>query len=145
MEMIGDILKAKGDQVFSVGPETKTTEALALMAEKNIGAVLVVDEFHTIQGIFSERDFARKIVQSQKAPPEIQVKELMTTKIYYIRTEQTIEECMALMTRNKFRHMPVLHEGKLAGLVSIGDIVKTLISEKDYMIDQLEHYISGSL
>ena len=145
METINDVLRAKGHEIISVGPEATVLDALKVMAEKNIGAVLVIDDSGKLQGIFSERDYARKIILLGKASKSTPVKEIMTRKVFYAKTGQTIEECMASMTKNKIRHLPVLDESGLAGVVSIGDIVKSLISEKDHLIEQLEHYISSSL
>lgn len=145
METISDVLRSKGHEIVSVTPDTYVFDALKLMADKNIGAVLVIDEKGSLQGIFSERDYARKIILLGKASKNTTVQEIMTRKVFYAKAEQTIEECMALMTKNKIRHLPVLKDDELYGVVSIGDIVKSLISEKDHLIDQLEHYISGSL
>ncbi len=145
METINDVLRSKGKEIISVPPESTVFDALKAMADNNIGAVLVIDDSGKLQGIFSERDYARKIILVGKTSKNTKVKEIMTTKVFYAKTDQSIEECMASMTKNKIRHLPVLDDKGLAGVVSIGDIVKSLISEKDHLIDQLEHYISGSL
>lgn len=145
METINDVLRSKGRDIISVGPDSTVFDALKIMADNNIGAVLVIDNAGKLQGIFSERDYARKIILVGKTSKNTKVKEIMTTKVFYAKTQQSIEESMASMTKNKIRHLPVLDDQGLAGVVSIGDIVKSLISEKDHLIDQLEHYISSSL
>jgi CBS domain-containing protein len=145
METINDVLRSKGKEIISVPPESTVFDALKAMADNNIGAVLVIDDSGKLQGIFSERDYARKIILVGKTSKNTKVNEIMTKKVFYAKADQSIEECMASMTKNKIRHLPVLDDKGLAGVVSIGDIVKSLISEKDHLIDQLEHYISGSL
>lgn len=145
METINDVLRSKGTEIISIDPEATVLDALKLMAERNIGAVLVMDKAGKLQGIFSERDYSRKIVLLGKTSKDTPVKDIMTRKVFYAKKNQSIEECMASMTKNKIRHLPVLDSNGLAGVVSIGDIVKSLISEKDHLIEQLEHYISGSL
>jgi CBS domain-containing protein len=145
METINDVLRSKGKEIISVPPESTVFDALKAMADNNIGAVLVIDDSGKLQGIFSERDYARKIILVGKTSKNTKVNEIMTKKVFYAKADQSIEECMTSMTKNKIRHLPVLDDKGLAGVVSIGDIVKSLISEKDHLIDQLEHYISGSL
>lgn len=143
MTMIRDVFKEKGNDVWKVDAEAPVSAALQLMAEKNIGAVLVVGSSNAIEGIFSERDFARKMVSERRLPDSVPVREFMTTKVFYVRPEQTIEECMGIMTKRRFRHLPVMEEGRLKGVISIGDIVKALLSDKESLIGQLEQYISG--
>ena len=137
------ILDAKGSQVFSVKPDTDVYTALQLMADKGIGAVLVMDDDGGILGIMSERDYARKVVLKGKTSVNTPVKEIMTENVIFVESSQPIEECMAIMAGKHIRHLPVLEGGKLAGIISIGDVVKTLISEQKSLIEQLETYIRG--
>ncbi len=144
METVRDILSHKGSEVWAIEPDAQVREALKLMKEKNIGALLVVDKKDELKGIFSERDYARKTVtagEESKCPVDKKVKELMTGSVVYIKDDQTVDQCMAIMTEKRLRHLPVLHEGKTAGIISIGDVVKSVIKEKNFIIDQMEHYI----
>ena len=113
------------------------------MAEKNIGALLVLDQDNLV-GIFSERDYARKVVLKGKSSRDIRVSEIMTEKVVYIQPDQTVEECLALMTGKKVRHLPVMEDNQLIGLISIGDVVKAVISDREFTIEQLENYITGT-
>jgi len=143
MATVAQILTQKPDKsVYTIAPSATVYDAMKLMAEKNIGAAVVLDG-DKIAGLFTERDYARKVVLMGKSSKDTPVREVMATPVMYVRPEQTSEECMALMTENRFRHLPVLDKGKLAGLVSIGDLVKDVISEQKFIIEQLEHYISG--
>jgi len=143
MATVAQILKQKPDtSVYTIAPSAKVFDALKLMAEKNIGAAVVLDG-DKILGLFTERDYARKVVLTGKSSKDTPVREVMTSPVMYVRPEQTSDECMALMTENRFRHLPVLDNGKLAGLVSIGDLVKDVISEQKFIIEQLEQYIAG--
>ena len=143
MKSAAQILKSKPEQtVVTVTPATPVFDAVKLMAEKNIGALLVLED-QKIVGIITERDYARKIVLMGRSSKETPVREIMTFPVMYVRPDQSNEECMALMTDNRVRHLPVVDEGKLIGLVSIGDLVKDIISEQKFIIDQLEHYIKG--
>jgi CBS domain-containing protein len=142
MKTVRDLLKAKGRDIWSVTPETTVYDTLRLMADKNIGAVLVLDGGQPV-GIFTERDYARQVILKGKASRDTPVHEVMTTRVVFVRPEQNIEECMALMTDKRCRHLPVLDEGRLAGVLSIGDVVKAVISEKQFIIEQLENYISA--
>lgn len=143
MRTVSDLLRGKGFTVWTVSPGATVFEALQLMAEKEIGALVVVEEGKLV-GILSERDYARKVSLFGKSSKETPVSEIMTTRVYYVRPQQSVEECMALMTEKRVRHLPVLSNGEIAGLVSIGDVVKALISEKEFIIQQLEQYITGS-
>lgn len=144
MKSVAQLLKAKADnQVVTVPPHLSVYETLRIMGERNIGAVLVV-EGERIHGIFSERDYARKIVLRGLSSRETEVREIMASPVLYVRPDQTNEECMALMTDNRLRHLPVLDGGRLVGMLSIGDLVKDLISEQRFIIEQLGNYISGS-
>ena len=139
---IGDILNFKGKQVWSVPPETTVYNALVLMAEKNIGALCVTDGDRLI-GIVSERDYTRKIVLRGKSSRTTHVREIISGHIISVMPESTVEECLHLMTDNRVRHLPVMDNGKLAGLVSIGDLVNYIISTQQSTIEQLQTYISG--
>ena len=143
MKIVAHILKSKPDQtVFSIVPTASVFDAVKLMAEKGIGALLVM-EGEKIVGIVSERDYARKIILMGRSSRETPVRDIMTSPVMYVRPDQTSDECMALMTENRLRHLPVMDSGKLIGLISIGDLVKDIISEQQFIIQQLEHYIRG--
>ena len=143
MTSAAQVLKSKPRQtVESVAPSTSVFDAVKLMAEKNIGALLVLEE-QKIVGIVTERDYARKIVLMGRSSKETPVRDIMSSPVMYVRPDQTNEECMALMTDNRVRHLPVVDQGKLMGLISIGDLVKDIISEQKFIIEQLEHYIAG--
>jgi CBS domain-containing protein len=142
MITVRDILQVKGNQIWSVSRDSTVFDALQLMAEKNVGALLVLDG-EKIAGIFSERDYARKVILKGKASKETAVEEIMTVAVTTLRPEQSVEECMTLMTDKRIRHLPVLDEGKLVGMISIGDVVKAILSDKEFIIEQLESYITG--
>ena len=143
MTTVADILKSKPHRsVFTIAPAASVFEALKLMAEKNVGALLVV-EGGQVAGIITERDYARKIMLMSRASKETPVRDIMTSDVMYVRPDHTSEECMALMTENRLRHLPVIDGGQLLGLVSIGDLVKDIISQQQFIIQQLEHYITG--
>jgi CBS domain-containing protein len=142
MRTVRHILEAKGYDVWAIGPAETVHEALQLMAEKNVGALMVV-EGESLVGILSERDYARRVELNQKTARDTLVKEIMTEKVVYIRPERTVQECMALMTDKHIRHLPVFQDDRLVGVISIGDVVKDVIAEQQFMIDQLESYISG--
>jgi len=143
MPIVTDLLQTKGHSVWSVSPDATVYEALELMAEKDVGALLVLEEGR-VAGIFSERDYARKVILRGRASRDTPVREIMTAKVLYVRPEQSVNDCMALMTRHHIRHLPVLEGGELIGLISIGDVVKAIISEQEFMIEQLENYITGT-
>ncbi len=141
MKSVRDLLAEKGDFIWSVTPGATVFETLQLMAEKEIGAVLVVSGGKTL-GIFTERHYAREVILKGKASKDTPVSEVMETQVVYVKPDQTIEDCMALMTDKRVRHLPVLDDGHVRGLLSIGDVVKATISEKQFMIEQLENYIA---
>lgn len=141
MSTIRQILTRKPD-VYSVGPQATVLEALTLMAEKNVGALLVVAEGKLV-GIFSERDYARKVMLLGKSSRETRVADIMTSKVVSIGPEQTTGECMALMTDKHIRHLPVLEAGELVGVISIGDVVRDVVEEQRFTIRQLESYIGS--
>src|SRR5438874_10876209 len=142
MKTVRQLLRTKGHEVLSVAPDTAVFEALQLMAEKNVGAVLVL-EGERLVGILSERDYARKVILKGKSSKETPVREIMSSHVLYVRPEQTLEDCMALMTDKHVRHLPVLDQGKVIGVISIGDVVKALIAEQQFIIAQLQNYITG--
>jgi CBS domain-containing protein len=141
-DLVKDLFTINHKVVWTIGPGSSVYDAIAFMADKEIGALVVV-EGNKVVGIITERDYARKIVLQGKSSRETPVREIMTERVIYVHPEQTIEECMALMTEKHIRHLPVLDENRLCGMVSIGDVVSVLISEKDFIIDQLTQYISG--
>ncbi|WP_157268898.1 CBS domain-containing protein [Azohydromonas aeria] len=138
-----DILKSKPSQeVISVKPHSTVYEAIQLMCEKNIGAVLVM-EGSAVVGIFSERDYARKIVLQERESRSTPVNAVMSPNVMFVGPRQPAEELMAVMTQNRLRHLPVMEDGKLLGMLSIGDLVKHIISDQQFLIEQMEHYITG--
>lgn len=139
MATVKDLLKAKFTQVWYVTPTSTVSDALKLLAEQQIGAVLVV-EAGKIVGIFSERDFARNALSSE-VNLSTQVSELMVRGVYYVTPDQSVESCMAMMIAKRIRHLPVLEDGKLVGVISIGDVIKQMLLEKDTTIQSLEDYI----
>ncbi len=143
MKFVNQLLEDKGHDVWSVGPDAPVYQALELMAEKNCGAVLVLEQDKLV-GILSERDYARKVILKGKTSKNTPVKEIMSSHMVYVHPNQTVDECMALMTDKRIRHLPVLEDRKLVGMISIGDIVKAVISEQEFIIHQLENYITGA-
>jgi CBS domain-containing protein len=142
MQTIRDILKVKGTDVWCVEPDATVFDALRRMAEKEVGA-LVVTEGAQVVGLISEREYARKVVLQGRTSPTTLVKEIMISPVVYIHRDQAIEECMSLMTEKRTRHLPVIEDGKLVGLISIGDIVKSIIADQRFLIEQLVRYVSG--
>ena len=143
MKTAAQILKSKPEQVVhTIGPGASVYEAVQLMADKNVGALVVVEQ-GTVVGIVSERDYARKVVLLARSSKDTPLRDIMSSPVMYVHPEQTVDQCMALMTENRLRHLPVMDDGRLIGLVSIGDLVKATISEQQFIIEQLEHYISG--
>lgn len=143
MENVKQILDRKGYDVFSVSPESTVFDALKVMSQNEVGALLVLKDQEVV-GIFSERDYARKVVLLGKSSRELAVKNIMSTKVLYVKPQQQVEDCMALMINKRIRHLPVLENGKLIGMISIGDVVKAVIGEKEFIIDQLINYITGT-
>jgi CBS domain-containing protein len=143
MKIVREMLRSKGFDVYAVSPDSTVYEALELMAAKGIGATLVFEE-NRIVGIFSERDYARKVILLGKHSKEIPVREIMTRRVICVRPDQSAEECLALMTEKRVRHLPVVVEEEVVGVISIGDVVKEIIAGKQFLIEQLESYIKGS-
>lgn len=143
MATVRDMLRTKGFDVWSVAPDTTVYDALQLMAEKNVGAVLVM-EGDNLRGILSERDYARKVVLKGKTSANTSAEEIMTGRVMCVGPEETAEHVMAIMTEKRVRHLPVLENDRLIGIVSIGDVVKATIAQKEFIIEQLEHYIRGT-
>lgn len=141
MDTVKDMLESKGRDVFSVRPSASVFEALELMADKHLGAVLVVDESGKLAGIFSERDYARKLELRGKSARTTTVRDVMTSEMLGVEPSTTIRECMALMTARRIRHLPVLDKGALVGIISIGDVVKAIITEQELMISQQAYMI----
>jgi len=141
MKKVRDILETKGREVWSIGPVDSVFDALKLMAEKKIGA-LVVREGGRVVGVISERDYARKVILQGRSSSTTLVKEIMTARVVYAQPEQSIDECMAIMTEKRIRHLPVMDDDRLVGIISIGDLVKSIIAEQRFMIEQLERYIT---
>ncbi len=139
---VAGILDEKGRQVWSIAPDATVYEALELMAEHNVGAVVVVEEGRLV-GIMSERDYARKVVLLDRFSRGTRVRDIMTPDVLTVTPEETVAGCMALMTEHRVRHLPVVVEGRLVGLVSIGDVVRAVITDQRFLIEQLERYITS--
>ena len=143
MKTVSQILHAKGGtEVHTIGPDETVLEAIRRMAEHGIGA-LVVMEGGAIVGMVTERDYARKVILMGRNSDQTAVREIMSPTVLYVRPQQSNEDCMALMANSRVRHLPVMENGRLTGLISMGDLVKDIISDQQFTIEQLEHYISG--
>ena len=140
MKTVAQMLELKPTGVISINPDTAVLDALKLLAEKDVGAVLVMDGTR-LAGIFSERDYARKVALKGKSATDTRVSDIMTSQVVCVTPMQTNEECMALMTEKRIRHLPVIDKDRVLGVLSIGDLVKDMISEQQFIIGQLEHYI----
>jgi len=140
MKTLKQLLEAKGREVYSIAPDARVFDALKLMADKSVGALIVM-EGGRIAGILSERDYARKVILHGKFSHDIPVRDIMTSKVITVHPGQTVEECMALMTEKRIRHLPVTEGERLIGVLSIGDLVKEVIAEQEQTIKQLESYI----
>lgn len=144
MTYVSDLLSLRHRQPWSVMSETTIHEALEVLMEKNVGALLVLDG-DRVSGIFSERDYARRVGLEGKFTNDTPVKEVMSTEVMYVSPKESLEQCMAFMTSKDIRHLPVLDGERLVGLVSIGDVVRAVIADKDIQIQQLENYVTGLL
>jgi len=143
MKTVRRVLQAKSGPVWTIRPDATAYEALRVMADKDIGALLVRSSEGKLMGVFSERDYARKVILQGRSSKDTLVSELMTALVYYVSPEHTINECMAIMTAKHIRHIPVIDDGALVGIVTIGDVVNSLISEQNITIRDLENYITG--
>jgi CBS domain-containing protein len=142
VKTVSQLLQDKGREVWSVSPDASVYEAIALMSEKGVGA-LVVMQGGAIAGMISERDYARKVILEERSSKETRVGEIMTSRVVCAQPDQSVEQCMALMTEKRIRHLPVVDGTQLLGMVSIGDLVKAIIADQQFVISQLEHYING--
>jgi CBS domain-containing protein len=142
MKRVRDVLNVKGTEVFTIGPDDSVYNAIKIMSDNRIGALVVLDG-EKLVGLLSETDYARKIVLMGRTSVNTMVREIMTDKVLYVSLDQDITECMALMTEHRFRHLPVIEDEQLAGLISIGDLVKSIIDDQTFTIEQLERYITG--
>ena len=142
MKTVDQILKAKGDDVWCVDPRDTVFDSLQSMSDKGVGSMLVMDGDKLV-GIVTERDYARKVILEGKSSKDTAVREIMSAKVLCVSPDRTVDECMALMTDKRARHLPVVDHKRVVGVVSIGDLVKAMISEQQILIDQLQHYISG--
>lgn len=142
MKTVEQLLHEKGRHIWSIGPDASVYDAIALMAEQAIGALLVMDDIGMV-GLISERDYARRVVLQGRSSRETAVHEVMTKRVVCARPDQTLEQAMALMTEKRVRHLPVIEDHQVIGLISIGDLVKSIISEQQFIIEQLEHYITS--
>lgn len=142
MKTVRQLLAEKGREVFTIAPQASVFEALALMADKEIGALLVTDGIKPV-GLISERDYARKVILKGRSSKTTEVRDIMTRRVVCARLDETLEECMAVMTEKRVRHLPVVDGGVCVGIISIGDLVKAIIAEQQFVIEQLESYISG--
>ena len=143
MKTVRQLLEVKGSAVHAIAPEASVYDALKLMAERNVGA-LAVTEGQRLVGLVSERDYARKVVLLGRVSKDTPVRDIMTREVVCVDPSQGVDDCMALMTERHFRHLPVIEEGRLVGLISIGDVVKSILDHQQFTIQQLEHYIVGS-
>lgn len=142
MNTVNQLLSTKGTEVWSIRPDETVYSAIHLMAEKKIGALLVM-EADKLVGIISERDYARQVILKGRASDNTRVSEIMTTRVVYAPPQQTIEQCLSLMTEKRIRHLPIMENGSVIGVISMGDLVKAIIAEQKLTIEQLEQYIAG--
>ena len=142
MKTVKKILADKGDGVYTISPDATVLEALQEMADRNVGALVVLSEGEVV-GLVSERDYARKVILKGRFSKDIQVHEIMTREVVCASSKHKMDACMAIMTEKRVRHLPILENGELLGIISIGDVVKTIMEDQQFTIEQLEHYITG--
>jgi len=142
---VRQLLQDKGSAVYTISPDDTVFRALEVMADHDVGALVVVDGSGAVVGIFSERDYARKVILHGHASRDLKVNAIMSSPVVSVSPDQTVSDCMRLMTQRRFRHLPVVEDGRLVGLVSIGDVVKAVMSEQKFLIEQLQAYVSGEL
>lgn len=142
MESVRQLLESKGREVWSISPDATVYDAVKMMAEKQVGA-LAVTQGEELVGVFSERDYARKVTLEGRSSRDTTVGDIMTRRVCYAQLDQQVDECMAIMTEKRVRHMPVMEGDRLVGMISVGDLVKSVISEQKFVIEQLENYIHG--
>ena len=140
MKLVQQIINSKGHDVWSIHPDNSVFDAIQEMADKNVGALVVVED-DKLAGIISERDYARKVILKGKSSKKTIVREIMVSKVICARLDQTIDDCMAIMTEKRIRHLPVMHENQLTGMITLGDVVKSIIEDQKFEIDELSHYI----
>lgn len=143
MKLVKHLLDAKGGNLLSISPDASVFEAIKMMADKSIGSLVVLDDGGNLIGIVTERDYARKVIVMDRSSKETPVREIMTTDVLTTTGEHTVNSCMELMTKKKIRHLPVVEDGKVTAMVSIGDLVQAIIADQQEEIEHLEHYISG--
>ncbi len=143
MDTVRNILQTKGNMVYTVSPDSSVYEALEVLEENNLGSLIVLEDDGTLDGIFTERDYARKVILKGRSSRETLVRQIMTEDPIFVSPDTQISDCMKLMSQKFIRHLPVLENGKLIGLISIGDLVNYIISQKDNIIEHLEHYINS--
>jgi CBS domain-containing protein len=142
MRTIRQVLEEKGSEVITIEPDASVYRAIEIMAENGIGALVVMEGDRPV-GLISERDYARKVILKGRSSRDTETRKVMATHVYCVRPDQTVEECMALMTDKRVRHLPVIEDDRMVGIVSIGDLVKSIITDQQFIIEQLEHYIIG--
>ena len=142
MTTVQQLLDQKGHEVLTIGPEATVLDAIQKMAEENVGSLVVLEEGN-LAGLITERHYARNVFLKGRSSPKTLVRDVMSTRVVCARLEQTVEECMAVMTEKAVRHLPVLEKKQLVGMISIGDLVKNIIRDQKFIIEQLEHYITG--
>ena len=140
MKLVQQIINSKGHDVWSIHPDDSVFDAIQAMADKNVGALVVVED-DKLAGIISERDYARKVILKGKSSKKTIVREIMVSKVICARLDQTIDDCMAIMTEKRIRHLPVMHEKQLTGMITLGEVVKSIIEDQKFEIDELSHYI----
>jgi CBS domain-containing protein len=143
MKIVRQVLDEKGYTVHTISPEAPVFEALQKMADENVGALVVVEDGELV-GVLSERDYARKVILQGKSSKQTPVRDIMSRRVVCVSSQQRMDACMSLMTENRVRHLPVLENEQLAGVISIGDVVKAIIEDQQFTIEQLEHYIKGT-